>query len=367
MTDPRSSTPNDPAGESPEHSGGEQFAARPGQHESPDPQSPDTGAGHGHGRHEMAGTAGYPQFEGPGAAQYGSEPVEPPPPVAPTPHAAGPPQQPQYQPTYGPPGTGPAGPPPGMMQPEPGTAPPQPGMAQSYPGAMPPPPSIMPTPPGGPQPTYGYQVAGDAPRSLDVGNALSYGWEKFRANPLPWLGATAVGVLIYLAFVIVVRFVNPTSMLPVLLIFLAVMVGIWLLQAALVRGALYETDGNKPVFGSYFHFINAGNVLLTALLAFVLTGIGFALCVLPGLIAGFLCMFALHYVVDQDLGPLAAIKASATLVVTNIAPVLLLGLAVMVLTFVGAILCGLGLFIAAPVATIAVTYAYRTLTGGIVA
>ncbi|MFD0361113.1 hypothetical protein ACFQZZ_06575 [Nocardia sp. GCM10030253] len=361
MADTPSSTPNDPAGKSPEQSGGEQFAARPGQHESPDPQSPDTGAGHG--RHEMAGPAGYPQFEGPGAAHYGSEPVEPPPPVTQTPHTAAPPfappQQPAPHPSYGPPGTGPAGPPPGTM------APPL-GMAPSYPGATPPPPSIMPTPPGGPQPTYGYQAA-DVPRSLDVGNALSYGWERFRANPAPWLGVTAVGVLIYLAFVLLVRIVNPTSLLSLLMIFLVVMVGIWLLQAALVRGALYETDGYKPVFGSYFHFVNAGNVLLTALLAFVLTGIGWALCVVPGLIAGFLCMFALHYVVDQDLGPLAAIKASATLVVTNIGPVLLLGLAVMVLTFVGAVLCGLGLFVAAPVATIAVTYAYRTLTGGMVA
>ncbi|WP_328403145.1 hypothetical protein [Nocardia sp. NBC_00403] len=358
MADTPSSTPNDPAGESPEHSGGEKFAAQ-GQHESSDPQSPSAGTGTEHGRHEMAGPAGYPQFEGPGAAQYGSEPVEPPPAAAPMPQAP-PPQQPPapHQPTYGPPGTGPAGPQPGKMPP--------PGM-QPYPGATPPPPSIMPPPPGGPLPTYGYQAADNVPRSLDVGNALSYGWERFRANPLPWLGTTAVGVLIYLAFVLVVRITNPTSMLPVLLIFLAVMVGIWLLQAALVRGALYETDGYKPVFGSYFHFVNAGNVLLTALLAFVLTGIGFALCVLPGVIAGFLCMFALHYVVDQDLGPFAAIKASATLVVTNAGPVLLLALAVMVLTVVGTILCGLGLFVAAPVATIAVTFAYRTLTAGMVA
>lgn len=85
MADTPSSTPNDPAGESPEHSGGEKFAAQPGQHESSDPQSPGTGTEHG--RHEMAGPAGYPQFEGPGAAQYGSEPVEPPPAVAPMPQA----------------------------------------------------------------------------------------------------------------------------------------------------------------------------------------------------------------------------------------------------------------------------------------
>jgi uncharacterized membrane protein len=297
----------------------------------------------------MAGPAGYPQFEGPGAAQYGSEPVEPPPPVTPAPGA---PQHPHLpappQPTYGPAGTGPAGPPQGTMPPPP--------------GGMPPPPGTMP-PPGAPQQTYGYQADSSAAR-LDVGNALSYGWEKFRSNPVPWLGVTGLGVVIYLVFVLLVRIVNPTSLLPLMLIFLVVMVGIWLLQAALVRGALYETDGYKPVFGSYFHFVDAGNVLLTALLAFVLTAIGWALFVVPGFIAGFLCMFALHYVIDQDQGPFEAIKSSATLVVINLVQVLLLALAVVVITFVGALLCGLGLLIAAPLTTIAVTYAYRTLTGG---
>ncbi|WP_330256574.1 hypothetical protein OG874_19640 [Nocardia sp. NBC_00565] len=361
-------------GGAPEEGGGEQFAARPGQHESPDPQPKEPGVGPG--RHEMAGTAGYPQFEGPGAAQYGSEPVEPPPPVGtPSPAATG-------QPSYGPPGTGPMAPPlgyapppgamaphPGAMQPgtPPGAAPPgamQPGAVP--PGGMPPPGAVPPPgyQPG--QPTYGYQSAPGVPMSLDVGNALSYGWEKFRANIGPWLAVTAVGVIIYLGFVLVIRVVEPNSLFSLLLIFLAVMVAIWLLQAAMIRGALYETDGNKPTFASYFHFVNAGNVLLTALLAFALTWIGAALCFIPGLIAGFLCMFALHFVVDQEQGPFTAIKSSATLVIGNIGQVLLLALAVLVITFVGALLCGFGLLVAGPVCTIAVTYAYRALTGGTV-
>lgn len=302
----------------------------------------------------MAGGAGYPQFEGPGAAQYGSEPVEPPPAVAPTPH-----------PTYGPPGSGPGTPPPGAMAPLPGTVPspqdtmPAPGVTAPE-GMVPTPAGAM--PPTDEQQTYGYQLA--APTGLDVGNALSYGLEKFRANPAPWLGITALGVVIYLAFVLVVQTFEPESLLSVLLIFLAVMAAIWLLQAAMVRGGLYETDGNKPVFGSYFRFVNAGNVLLTALLAFIGTWVGLAFCVIPGLIAGFLCIFALHFVVDQDQGPFEAIKSSAMLVVTNIGPVLLLTLAVAVITFLGALLCGLGLLVAGPISVIAVTYSYRRLTGG---
>ncbi|MFI6771845.1 hypothetical protein [Nocardia sp. NPDC050412] len=408
MSDSPSPKPNEPTG-SPEPSGGapdersgEQFAARPGQHESADPQPTQTSSEHS--RHEMAGPAGYPQFEGPGAAQYGSEPLEPPPPPV---GAPGQPGQPG-QPSYGPPGTGPgtAHPatmsPPGAAATPAGAAPPgamQPGFepagaaapSLAKPGAMPPgavPPGAMPpgatqpgamppagtTPPTGAMPpgsepgapTYGYQSAPGTPTTLDVGNALSYGWEKFRANFGPWLAVTAVGVIIYFAFVLIVQVVQPNSLFSLLLTFLVVMVAIWLLQAAMIRGALYETDGNKPTFASYFQFVNAGNVLLTALLAFVLTWIGAALCFVPGLIAGFLCIFSLHFVVDQEQNPFDAIKSSATLVIANIGQVLLLALAVLVITFVATLLCGFGLLVAGPVCTIAVTYAYRALTGGTV-
>ncbi|MFG1794975.1 hypothetical protein [Nocardia sp. NPDC049149] len=405
--------PHESAGDAPDHGDDERHAAQPGQHESQTahPAEPSSG----HGRHEMAGPAGYPQFEGPGAAQYGDEPVEPPPPVTPqqpsqqSAQAGYAPPKPEYgqqhggQPTYGQPQSEQGQPQPGYAaphsgygqpeqgqpqpgygqptyaapqptygqpqpeygQPQPGQAAPEPSYGQpgTGPGTMPPPGASGTAPP----PTYGYQQAAvGVPGTLDVGQAISYGWEKFRSNPGPWIGVTAVGLLIYLAFVAVVQLTDPRSILPVLLIFLAVMVGVWLLQAAMVRGALYETDGTKPPFGAYFRFMNAGNVLLTALLAFVATSIGSAFCVLPGLIVGILCMFSIHFVVDQDQGPFEALRSSATLVVTNVWPVLLLALSVLFVTLVGVLLCGIGLLVAGPVAVIAVTYAYRTLTGGVV-
>ncbi|MGN2637227.1 hypothetical protein ACTD5D_13750 [Nocardia takedensis] len=314
MTDTPSPAPRDPVRDAPGRDADVSHSAPSGQHAGsgqPVP-APNTGPA----RHEMPGDAGYPQFSGPGAPQYG-EPVEPPPAVG------------QPQPTYGPEGTGPAH-----------------GDSDDY-------------------PVYGYQHS--VPTGLDVGQALGYGVEKFRANPAPWLGITAMGVVIYLVFYLLVQTFEPRTPLPVMVIFLIVLTGIWLLQGAMVRGALYETDGNRPVFGSYFQYVNAGNVLLTALLAFIATSIGFALCVLPGLLVGWLCMFSLHYVVDQDLGPFDAIKSSATLVLRNAGQTALLALAVMVLALVGTLLCGLGLLLAGPVSVIAVTAAYRGLTGGTLA
>ncbi|MGV9332078.1 hypothetical protein [Nocardia sp. NPDC003726] len=321
MTETPPPAPKQSAGGAPSQNDDARSAARPGQHVNPDPQA--AGPRTGHAPHEMAGPGGYPQYEGPGATHYGNEPPQQAPPAG------------IGHPGYGPQGTGP------------GWAPSGPAPAQ--------------------EPVYGYQQVPTGPATLDVGRALSYGWARFRSNPGPWVGVTAAGLVIYLAFVLVVQVADPTTMLPLLLVFLAVMAAIWLLQAAMVRGALYETDGTPPPFGAYFRFVNAGNVLLTALLAFTLTFLGSALCLLPGLIAGLLCVFSLHFVVDQDQGPFEALKSSFTLVVANAWQVLLLALAVLVITFLGLLLCGLGLLVAGPVAVIAVTYAYRVLTGGIVA
>lgn len=262
-----------------------------------------------------------------------------------------------------------AGHPPGAA---PGAPPYEPAAApggQQPPGAFPGQPTYGPTgaaAPLPPQPVYGYPPSGP-PRPLDVGHALSYGWETFRRNPGPWLAVTSLGLLIYLVFLVFVQVFEPTSMVALLLLFFAVMGALWVVQAALVRGALYETDGYRPTFGSYFYLGALVPVLLTAVLSFAATLLASALCLLPGIAVGIGCMFALHFAIEQGHSPLAAIKSSVMLVAGNIGPVLLLVLSVVAMTFLGTLLCGFGLLIAGPVSAVAVTYAYRELTGGPVA
>ncbi|MEU4315364.1 hypothetical protein [Nocardia sp. NPDC024068] len=218
---------------------------------------------------------------------------------------------------------------------------------------------------GADAPVYGYQAVGTGiPGHLDIGHALSYGVEKFRLNPGPWVAVTSLGVIIYLAFYAIVQLFEPTSALPLILLFAGVMAGLWVLQAALVRGALYETDGYRPGFGSYFYVGSLGNAFLTALLAFLATTLASALCLVPGILVGIGCMFSLHFAVEQGQTPVEAIKSSFLLVLRDPGRVLLLVLTVLVVTLLGLLACGFGLLAAGPVAAIAVTYAYRTLTGG---
>ncbi|WP_067713678.1 hypothetical protein [Nocardia yamanashiensis] len=360
MTGTPPSAPRDPSGEPPAERGGRQYPGAPGQHQNPEP-APHSGAGAqgpGHGRHEMPGLAGYPQFEGPGAAQYGSEQVEPPPSMPPHSGAAsgGYPvsQQPSgsHPPGAAAPGYGGQGTVPPATVPigsDQSDIPQQGGYQPGAPGTTPPPAPVQQRP------------------SLDVGHAIYYGWNRFRLNPLPWVGMVLIGLIAWLVVTLLVNLVQVESLSAVLLLFAVASLVVWLLQAAMIRGALYETDGTPPDFPAFFGFVNAGNVLITALIVFVAALIASLLCVFPVVIVGVLCMFALHFVIDQDQDPLTAIKSSAQLVIRNPAQIALLALAVMVITAIGALLCGLGLLVAGPVTAMAITYAYRTLTGGLVA
>ncbi|MFE3192843.1 hypothetical protein ACFXHA_27800 [Nocardia sp. NPDC059240] len=350
MTGTPPSAPYGPTGDRPGPGGGEQYPPQTGQHQNPEP-APYSGApepGPAHGRHQLPGMAGYPQFEGPGSAHYGSEPVEPPPPLPPQSGAPLPPPgyagatPPQYQ--------SPGGMPPGNPPP-PGGFPP---------GGMP--------PAGGPQPgDFPPQQAYAPPReTLDVGAAVTYGWDRFRLNPVPWVGMVLIGLIAWLVVTLLVRMVDVQSLSAVILLFAVVSLVVWLLQAAMIRGALYETDGTPPDFPAFFGFVNAGNVLITALIVFALCFVAAIACFVPAVIVGVLCMFALHFVIDQDQNPLAAIASSVRLVIANALHVSLLALAVLVITTVGALLCGLGLVVAGPVCAIATTYAYRILTGRLV-
>ncbi|MET9486342.1 hypothetical protein [Nocardia sp. NPDC006630] len=404
MTGTPPSAPNAPSGDNPGEEGGGQYTARPGAHQNPEPP-PHSGApeqGPGHGRHELPGLAGYPQFSGPGAAQYGSEAVEPPPPLPPQSGAPGSqpgyaqsggipqqggyapqpggytpqqgsPQQGGYVPGQGGPQQGgyspQGGPQQGGYTPQQGGYAPQQGAQQGDYGQPPSGYGQQPgaVPPGGQQSSEPQSSTYEHPPiSLNVGRAISYGWDRFRANPVPWIGMVLVGLIAWLVVTLLVNIVDVQSLTGVLLLFIVAALVMWLLQAAMIRGALYETDGTPPDFSGFFGFVNAGSVLITALIVFVACLIASMLCVFPVVIVGVLCMFALHFVIDQEMDPLTAIKSSAQLVISNALQVILLALAVLVITFVGALLCGLGLLVAGPVTAIAITYAYRTLTGRLV-
>ncbi|OZC43846.1 hypothetical protein CH286_22495 [Rhodococcus sp. WWJCD1] len=225
---------------------------------------------------------------------------------------------------------------------------------------------------------------GPNPGRLDVGAALSYGFDKFKANVGPWLGLTAIVLAVgVVAFVVTFAStfaaamdagnrgetldVGTFSVLSILLTAVATFVG-YFVNAAFVRGALDETVGpQKPTFGRFFQLTNVPQLaVLAAIWTVVTVVLGFIpfLGTLLQIVVGVLTAFTLTFALDRNLAAFDAIKTSVDLVVKNFGPVILLILALAAINIVGAIPCGLGLLVTVPVSVIALNYAYRVLTGG---
>lgn len=137
----------------------------------------------------------------------------------------------------------------------------------------------------------------------------------------------------------------------------------YLLQAGVVRMALALTRGEPISVGMLFITDRLGKVIAAGIMVGIATGIGYMLCYIPGIIIAFFCQFFIFYIIDKDLAPVDAIKASFSFVNRNLGTLVLLYLASALALFIGALVCYVGLFIAFPVVIIAQTYAYKKLNG----
>lgn len=325
-----------------------------------------------------------------------------PPGYPPPPPNYGTPPAPGYGPppgSHNPPGP-PPGPPPGYQPPPPpgyqppGAPPPGPPPGYQPPGAPPPgpPPGYAPPPAGyPPQPGYGAAPGGPAAPQFNVGDAVSWAWNKFSQNAAAFI----VPVLVYL--VAIVAFALVAGVLPLVFgqsasttytdyagntvssvnvtytatSFAVMIVGYLLLfitaiymHAALVSGCLDVADGKPVTIGTFFRVRNLGAVFLTAILVGIGTTIGMIFCIIPGLIFAFLAQFAIPFVVDRSLAPVESIKASIATARSNLGGALLSWLVQCAVAVIGEVLLLIGLVVAVPVAQLIQIYTYRKLSGG---
>jgi uncharacterized membrane protein len=269
---------------------------------------------------------------------------------------------------------GPPGDPSGDDAPQ---TPPPPGDPYAAP---PPPPSPAGSTAGEPGYGYGYgqpayagggAAYGQQPPGL--GDALTYGWEKFRANVGPILTAVVVYVvgsvvvfgLLYATIFAAARG-GDAGLAGALFVGAIMVVAITLLaflvQAGLIRGALAITRGERPTTAHFFTTDKLAPVVGASLLVALATGIGSLLCYIPGIVVAYLTQYTLYFLIDKDMAPMDAIKASFNFVKDNLGNVIIWFIVSYLITIAGAILCGVGLIVAIPVSLIGTAYTYKKLT-----
>jgi uncharacterized membrane protein len=228
---------------------------------------------------------------------------------------------------------------------------------------------------------------------LNVGDAFSWAWGKFSANAAPFIVATLVYGLIIVVLQSISSFISaavnpgdstsyvsddssfsfsynlssPAGILAGFIGWLVLLIVGAAIQSAYYSAVLDIANGQQVSIGSFFKPRNVGNVVIATLIVGLITAIGFALCIVPGLIASILLMFTVIALLDRNMSAVDSIKASFNTAKANFGPVILTWLVVVVAVVVGALLCGVGLLVALPLAALIEVYAWRRLSGGQVA
>lgn len=117
-----------------------------------------------------------------------------------------------------------------------------------------------------------------------------------------------------------------------------------LCNAALIKSISESYLGNEVSVGEAYGFVlpRILTVMAVGLLTGLIISVGFALCVVPGIIFALWLVLTTQAVVVEDAGVFEALKRSKSLVAGNLGKVFLLGLAVWVLSWLVGVAFGQG-------------------------
>jgi uncharacterized membrane protein len=213
-------------------------------------------------------------------------------------------------------------------------------------------------PPPPPPPSYGAPPPGSP--APDVGTALSYGWKKFQQ----YVGVALGVILIPLGVSIVISLIAQAARSSIFLYVVIELIG-FIVNAALAIGiynvALMITAGEEPTIGKAFTYDRWGDWILFSIVWGLMIGIGLALCIIPGLFLLAFFGLAPYYFIDgrMSLGNALTAAREAASSKSRALPTLL----VILVGLAGLLACGIGVFVTAPLAYIAVAFLYRYAAG----
>jgi hypothetical protein len=185
---------------------------------------------------------------------------------------------------------------------------------------------------------------------IDIGSAVSRGWALVRDNMGLLIGASVLGWLITigLAFVPVVG---------------------WVVGFVLLGGLDYmiirRIRGEAVQIGDVFAGFNLAflHLALAGLVKWLLTSLGFMLCILPGIYLAVAYVFALPLVIDKKMEFWPAMEVSRQVVHRHWWSIFALGIVLWIIACVGFLVCFVGALVTIPVASAALMYVYEDLFG----
>jgi uncharacterized membrane protein len=191
--------------------------------------------------------------------------------------------------------------------------------------------------------------------------ALRFGWEETKKNFWQLLGMLAImyGVAIAHAILSNVFHDKMFAELVLMIFYIAVMI---LLMGGLINVALKIVRQEEFSFSDLFGMSRRILNLLAALILYGLAvGLGSLFLIVPGIILGIKLQYSPYFIVDKNMGPIEALKASWSVTRDVKLKLFLFWLLCGFVHFIGMLALGVGVIPASMVTMIANTFVYMRL------
>ena len=202
--------------------------------------------------------------------------------------------------------------------------------------------------------------------------AIGQAWETLKPNIATWIGISVVYLLIIgaLYFVEILLMGRDARGLPqhnpfsLFFAFLISIVSLFV-GAGLFKVALTQLRTGRAEFGQLFNVFDvAAPLFIAAVLTALATSIGFAFCIVPGIIAALGFSMTTPLIVDQKIDAIEAMKRSWAVCSGHLGELIVLGLLLGLISMVGACACGLGFVVTLPLFYLTFAIVYRDLFVG---
>jgi uncharacterized membrane protein len=196
---------------------------------------------------------------------------------------------------------------------------------------------------------------------FEIADALSFGWDRFKANIGPL--AITVAVVIFVEIVLSVISSGRTGFGGFILSLVTFLIG-QIIAMGWVRISLNIVGGRPAGVSDMWERLDLFVPYVVAAIIFsVMVGIGFILLIVPGVYLALTFGFYGFNVMDKEMGALDALKRSVELTRGRKWKLLAFWVTILFLNLLGLILLVVGVLVTAGVSLIAVGYVYRSLEG----
>jgi uncharacterized membrane protein len=156
---------------------------------------------------------------------------------------------------------------------------------------------------------------------------------------------------------------NPLIILAMAVVGIAMYAAIFIFMCNYMELGLQVARGESVSIGQIVRWNpKVFSLLGVGILTSIISGIG-SIVIIGGMIAGVLLAMAPLFVLDRNMGPIDALKASFEATKPHFVTVLLFIIAVSVLNMVGMMALGVGTIVTIPMSMMAMVHVYRTISG----